>query len=361
MILDQHTPAYQRDFSKPFAQKFVIHPVATPEDPIQPTYPQSKLLFIGKTLQRLVENQLTGIGYVQDYLLAQYRRNRSFNTLRTNFCAIFQFLKFLKATGRQQFESINREDLTAFIEHEQDLGRKPQTVHNRLRSLNAFFNYHIERGNIDASVLKHKLRIRLPVSLPRAIDPEDIRRLLAVIKTPRDRALVITLLRTGMRIGELLTTKVSEVNLSEKRIEIYVAHKDLSGRVVYLSPDAQAALHRYLKTREPKGLYLFYGRKGQPLSYEGARMMFNKYLDHAGLSFKGYTLHCLRHTFASELLNAGMRLESLQQLLGHANIEMTRRYARLTDVTRREEYFKAMARIEGGMINGHYRFDHRLS
>jgi site-specific recombinase XerD len=88
--------------------------------------------------------------------------------------------------------------------------------------------------------------------------------------------------------------------------------------------------------------------------------MFKKYLDKAGLSHKDYTLHCLRHTFASELLNAGMRLECVQQLLGHSSIEMTRRYARLTDNTRKEEYFNAMAIIEKGGINGHYRIDFTL-
>ena len=77
-----------------------------------------------------------------------------------------------------------------------------------------------------------------------------------------------------------------------------------------------------------------------------------KYLQEAGLAHKGYTVHCLRHTFASELLNAGMRLEVLQQLLGHQDIEMTRRYARLTDRTREEEYFRAMAAIEKGAIDG---------
>jgi integrase/recombinase XerD len=173
------------------------------------------------------------------------------------------------------------------------------------------------------STLKRKLRIKLPLRLPRAIDPEDIRQLLAVIEKIRNRALIITLLRTGMRIGELLTTKISEVNLPEKRIEIYQAHKNLTGRVVYLSTDAHAALDNWIKMKNPKTSYLFHGPKGRPLSYEAARMIFIKSLSQAGLSHKGYTLHCLRHTFASELLNAGMRLECLQQLLGHSDIEMT--------------------------------------
>jgi hypothetical protein len=76
-------------------------------------------------------------------------------------------------------------------------------------------------------------------------------------------------------------------------------------------------------------------------------MLFGKYIQKANLSHKGYSLHCLRHTCATELLNAGMRLECLQQLLGHSTVEQTRRYARLTDKTREEEYFRAMARIEG--------------
>jgi len=90
------------------------------------------------------------------------------------------------------------------------------------------------------------------------------------------------------------------------------------------------------------------------LSYTAVRVRFAQYLEAAGLAPKGYSLHCLRHTCATELLNAGMRLECVQQLLGHSSIEMTRRYARLTDNTRREEYFRAMAIIEKGEPPGHH-------
>jgi len=92
---------------------------------------------------------------------------------------------------------------------------------------------------------------------------------------------------------------------------------------------------------------LFYAQGRSSMSYTAARTLLVKYLKKANLSHKGYSLHCLRHTCATELLNAGMRLECLQQLLGHSTVEQTRRYARLTDKTREEEYFRAMARIEG--------------
>lgn len=96
------------------------------------------------------------------------------------------------------------------------------------------------------------------------------------------------------------------------------------------------------------------------MSYTTARIVFEEYLKRAGLFRKGYSLHCLRHSFASELLNAGMRLEYLQELLGHDSIEVTRRYARLTNKTRREEYFRVMTMIEKGEIDGSYRMDNEL-
>ena len=163
-----------------------------------------------------------------------------------------------------------------------------------------------------------------------------------------------------MRIGELLNTTVNDLNLRERKILIFQAEKTQVGRVVYLSDDAHQALLAWLAEREPQKQQLFYGQGHDSLSYTAARMMLHRYLVQAGLAHKGHSLHSLRHTFASELLNAGMRLECLQQLLGHTNLEVTRRYAKLTDKTREEEYFRAMALIEKGHINGHYRRDHQL-
>jgi integrase/recombinase XerD len=150
------------------------------------------------------------------------------------------------------------------------------------------------------------------------------------------------------------------VNLKEQKIEIYEAEKTRVGRVVYLSEDARVALQAWFGERDCAKTLVFYAHSRCSMSYNNARMRFRKYLAKAALSHRDYTLHCLRHTCASELLNAGMRLECLQQLLGHSSIEMTRRYARLTDKTREEEYFRAMSRIERGEIDGSYQLDSEL-
>jgi len=138
------------------------------------------------------------------------------------------------------------------------------------------------------------------------------------------------------------------VHFKERRIEIYEAEKNRLGRVVYLSDDAMSAVKAWLRMREPHKEVLFYARGRKAMSYSTARHIYVESLKKAGLVHKGYTVHTLRHTFATEFLNAGMRLECLQVLLGHRCIEETRRYARLTDKTREEEYFRAMSRIERG-------------
>jgi integrase/recombinase XerD len=280
--------------------------------------------------------------------------------LRNSLIAIDQFLVFIKKAGKTHLEEITREDLGAWIEHGQDKGLKASTVKMRLRTLNAFLHYLIERDVIQPEVLSRRMIIKVPDALPRAMNPEEVQHLISVIDTIRDRALILILLRTGMRIGELLTTLVEDVNLKEKKIEIYEAEKTRRGRVVYLSDDAIGALKAWVKKRDPHKASLFYGQGRRRLTYPAARAMFNKYLNRAGLSHTGYSLHCLRHTCATELLNAGMRLECLQQLLGHSSIEMTRRYARLTDTTREAEYFRAMSIIERGETHVDYQLDREL-
>ena len=316
-----------------------------------PLGPGSKQPVIEKYLQQLGR---FGQPHVQEYLYDLKRRNCRPNTLRSYVTAWKSFFPYLKERGRTSLETITRDDLGSFIEYEQDRGMQPNTVHTRIRLLYALLKFLVEREVVPPDLLTRKLRIKVPEALPRALEPEEVQQLLAVITHERDRALILVLLRTGMRIGELLATRMSEVNLREKCITIREAQKNRVGRVVYLSEDACQALQVWLGKRDPGQGYLFYGQGRQRLSYTAARVRLGKHLAKAGLAYKGYSLHCLRHTCATDLLNAGMRLECVQQLLGHSSIEMTRRYARLTDNTRREEYFRAMALIEKGESHGHH-------
>ncbi len=312
-------------------------------------------------LKQLAGTDVPGKEHVEAYLRRLARGNRRPRTLYGRWGSLRIFLGMLKDEGKTRLEEITRRDMEAFIEHEQDRGIKITTIRVRLTCVQSFLRYLEGEGVVSRELFNRRIRLQLPDRLPRAMDAGDLKKLLSVIEGSRDRAIVLVLLRTGMRIGELLQTKPSDVHLEERRIEIYEAQKNRLGRVVYLSDDAVIALKAWMKERYAWAEYIFYGRGGaESMSYSAARSRFAGYLSKAGLENKGYSLHTLRHTFATELLNAGMRLECLQVILGHYSIEETRRYARLSDRAREEEYFKAMDKIEKGEHSGTDRCDPQL-
>jgi integrase/recombinase XerD len=300
-----------------------------------------------RILKKLGEQTLPGASYVEQYFQSLYRRDVSVYTVKSAFTTVQSLLTFLQNHGKPHLSLLTPEDLEAFVESQQDRGLTPLSVKSNLHQVYTFVRFLIMAGIVSSDILTHRIRIKVPDPLPRAMDPADVKRLLSVTQNIRDRAMLLLLLRTGMRIGELLQTRVSDVHLDERRILLFVGEKNRMGRVVYLSADAYAAVKAWIQKRDARKPLLFYAQGRNTMSYTRARMLFVKYLRKANAAHKGYSLHCLRHTCATELLNAGMRLECLQQLLGHSSLEQTRRYARLTDKTREEEYFRAMARIEG--------------
>lgn len=315
-----------------------------------------------KILKRLSRTYLPGKEHVEAYLRHMTRRNRRAKTLYCIWGALLFFLGMLRNNGKSSLRDITKGDVEAFVECEQDRGLNVTTIRVRLVSVYAFLRFLVEEEIVAPEVIGRKIRLQVPERLPRAMDPDDLKKFLVVIDHIRDRAMIMILLRTGMRIGELLNTRVMDINIKERRIEIYEGAKNRIGRVVYLSDDALTALSAWCEERNPRNEYLFYaqGQSGM-MCYSTGRTRVVKYFEKAGITRKGYTVHTLRHTFATELLNAGMRLECLQVLMGHQCIEETRRYARLTDKTREEEYFRAMSKIERGEGNGDDRHDNKLA
>ena len=327
------------------------------------SYPDSSIITLHKLLKRLTGIDLPAKDQLDAYLRHLTRRNRRPKTLHSVYTSIVFFLGMIKESGKTRLEEITRGDIEAFIEREQDRGIKITTIRTRLVGILAFLRHWMEEGIVSPEVFFRRIRLQMPERLPRAMDPDDVARLLSVIDHTRDRAMILVLLRTGMRIGELLGTKMNDIHLKERRIEIYEGEKNRLGRVVYLSKDAVCALESWFHERVQWQEYVFYGqgRMSKPMCYSTARTRVMLYVQKAGLLNKGYTVHTLRHTFATELLNAGMRLECLQVLLGHRGIEETRRYARLTDKTREEDYFTAMSRIERGDNRSDDRQPHELA
>ena len=322
-------------------------PPASPQSQCEPHLPNKRQRYRTRLIAEISSLKVAGKDHLQRYILYKFRNNCKRNTIRVTFTNAVKFLNFIQSYRHSQLETLSRSDIEAFVQFEQDRGMSAATLSTRLVSLYAFIRFLADEGVMSWQLLKRKIHIKLPIKLPKSIEADDEDRILTQIDKVRDKAMILLLLRTGMRIGELLKTTMQDISLEGQLIRIYESEKTGTGRVVYFGNEAAEALYQWLMKRDYWKKYLFHGPRDKAISYEAARAIFKKYVDKAGLSHKGITLHCLRHTYATGLLNAGMHIEVLRDLLGHHSLEQTRRYANLTDKTRKAEYFRTMAIIEG--------------
>ena len=144
--------------------------------------------------------EFPGKDQFEAYMHHKYRRNCSASTLRLTASSLSQFLLFFQETGKSVLAQLDRQEIEAFVEFEQDRGLKANTVRTHLCAVYAFLRYLIEKKVLGYELLESKIKLKLPDKLPRAIAPEALSRLIGVIRRPRDRALILLLLRTGMRI-----------------------------------------------------------------------------------------------------------------------------------------------------------------
>ena len=177
--------------------------------------------------------------------------------------------------------------------------------------------------------------------MPRHLKDHDVERFLAVITDRRDRAMFMIMLRCGLRVEEV--SKLTLGALELRRSRLFVAQgKGGKDRVVYISKDAKSAIEAYLAIR-PRAKGLFLVEKGPltgtPISVRGIQKRIEYY---ARISGVAVSCHSLRHTFATELLNADADISTIQDLLGHTHITTTQRYCRVSNLKVQRDYYKAM-------------------
>ena len=183
------------------------------------SYPDSSIIALHKLLRRLNGVEVPEKDRLDAYLRHVTRRNRRPRTLYSLYTSIVFFLGMIKDVGKTRLEDVTKGDVEAFIEREQDRGIKITTIRTKLVSILSFLRYWMEEGVVSPEVFFRRIRLQMPERLPRAMEPDDVQKLLSVIDHTRDRAMMLVLLRTGMRIGELLGTKMSDIHLKERRID----------------------------------------------------------------------------------------------------------------------------------------------
>lgn len=227
---------------------------------------------------------------------------------------------------------------------------EPKTINERLVVIRSYYHYlENEEGRKISNPVAAKLALRLPRQLPRHLRESEIDRFFAVIKKERDRALFMVMLRCGLRVEEVANLTLDAIDYLQNQIIVRTG-KGAKDRITYISNDAGEALASYLQVRPPtreqkvflveKGIY-----KGKPLSVRGIQKRVEHYSKKSGIAI---SCHRLRHTMATQLLNADADLVTIQELLGHTRIETTMRYSKLSNLKAQRDYYKAMEKVMNG-------------
>jgi site-specific recombinase XerD len=192
--------------------------------------------------------------------------------------------------------------------------------------------------------------VRVPRTLPRILSPQDANRLVAALRTHRDRAMVLAMLLAGLRRCEVLGLRFEDVQVADRRL-VVVEGKGGHHRVVPAASRFFGALGRYLHDERPATaatgrvfVVLKGPRRGLPLSAEGLDEVLEGARRRAGLEHA--SCHELRHTCLTRLREAGMALEAVQAQAGHASIESTRLCLHLANDWLAGEYQRATALID---------------
>jgi site-specific recombinase XerD len=223
-------------------------------------------------------------------------------------------------------------------------GLRSKTINCHMERIRQFYHYLIqEEDHKLVNPVKKGYGQRMSKPLPRHLTEEELHVLFRACKSPRDRAMVMVMLRCGLRVGEVAVLSLGEVDLLRRRLIIHDG-KGRKGRLVYLSDDALLALDDYLTARPASSTQkVFLVEKGtyrnQPLSVRGIQKRMEYYAKKTGLKV---SCHHLRHTMATQMLNADAELVTIQDLLGHRWITTTQRYCRISNRKVQRDYYKAM-------------------
>ena len=240
-------------------------------------------------------------------------------------------------------------DVDAWIEAAFRHPLAPSTVATRLRILQGFFAFLHEQSAMAQSPIRFpRHHILVPQDLPRPMADDEVVAFFRVIDAVRDRTMFLLMLRCGLRVSEVSRLAWAALDFTQGTVRIDHS-KGQVDRVVSLAPDVAKALRQWQRLPAAPAHYVFPSRVtrkgGRPLSARHIQNCMTRYLKLPGIT-KAYSPHSLRHTFATQLLNAGASLEVVKELMGHRSLDVTLCYTQLYDRTKRAQYDQAMAQVE---------------
>jgi site-specific recombinase XerD len=271
------------------------------------------------------------------------RRNYSRHTVKYYLSVLKQYVLWLPI----QLEQATSIEIDQYIDYLHEKRISAASINLYLAIIRVFYSFlrHEEQIRLSNPV-KSGCRLRAPKTLPRYLKENEIEKLFEAIKGRRDVAIFKLMLRCGLRVEEVADLTFAAIDLKRRKIMVYHGKGD-KDRVVYMSDDARDALQAYLAQRShyrAKRIFLVEKGdfKGKPISVRGIQKRIEYYAKKAGIKA---SCHRLRHTMATQLLNADAQVETIQDLLGHNWITTTQRYCKVSNMKVQRDYFKAMRNV----------------
>jgi len=269
----------------------------------------------------------------------------SLNTLQSYKRDIEQYITYLNEINLKNISNTNKTTIIAYLMYLQKKGRATSTISRNLASLRSFYQYLHKNGVIDSDPTVELESPKVEKKLPQILSTQEVELLLEQpkcidLKGFRDKAMLELLYATGIRVTELISLNVSDVNLEMGYIR---CNKGSRERTIPIGSIALNALNEYLQkarnlliqNKDEKALFV--NINGKRLTRQGFWKIIKLYKNQARIN-KDITPHTLRHSFAAHLLENGADLKSIQEMLGHSDISSTQIYAQIAKNKIKEVY-----------------------
>ena len=278
-------------------------------------------------------------------------KKKSENTVLSYKRDLAKLCDFLNKQGISDVSKVTETNLNSYVLHLEKEQFAPATISRNIASIKAFYHYLYKKGKVNEDVSENLKAPKLEKKMPEIMSMQEVNRLLEqpLGKTPkeiRDKAMLELLYATGIRVSELISLKLSDVNMQMSFILCRDANKE---RVIPFGNQARSALMQYLEhareelVTEEGCEQLFVNCSGQPMSRQGFWKLIKYYAQKAGIT-ADITPHTLRHSFAAHLVENGADLRSVQEMLGHSALSTTQIYATMNHNHIRDVYAKAHPR-----------------
>jgi tyrosine recombinase XerC len=279
----------------------------------------------------------------------EVERNASRYTVRNYTHDLLDFFTFLKNKDIKSLNEVDRLMVREYLAHLVQSGFVKSSIARRLSAIRSLYRYLLREQIVSSSPVATTTSPKLDKRLPDFLTPNEVARLLQSpdLLTPqgqRDRAILELLYASGLRVSELVSLDLEQVNLHSNEIRVW--GKGAKERVVLMGEPAANALHTYLNQGRPKLLgekksrAIFINRYGKRLIERRVQRILERYTAIAGIKKRVHP-HTLRHTFATHLLDGGADLRVVQELLGHANLTSTQIYTHVTKSQAKKVYLAA--------------------